>query len=59
MQAADELMVVHHDDTVSHFLDVRYTLGREGLRVITAAGGEWLIPRHEVLTTHAKRRAAL
>ena len=49
---------MHHDDTVSRFVDVRYTLGREGLRLITAAGGERLFPRHEVLTTHARRRAA-
>ncbi|MBM2620187.1 hypothetical protein JIG36_32200 [Actinoplanes sp. LDG1-06] len=58
MLRADELTVVHHDDTVSRFIDVRYTLGREGLRVITSAGGERLVPRHEILTTHAQRRAA-
>ncbi|GAB2574646.1 hypothetical protein Aab01nite_15400 [Paractinoplanes abujensis] len=58
MLLADELTVVHHDDTVSRFLDVRYTLGREGLRLITAGGGERLIPRHEVLTTHVQKRAA-
>ncbi|MGK5685557.1 hypothetical protein [Actinoplanes sp. URMC 104] len=58
MLRADELTIVHHDDTVSRFVDVRYTLGREGLRLITAAGGERLFPRHEVLTTHARRRAA-
>jgi hypothetical protein len=58
MLRADELTVVHHDDTVSRFLDVSYTLGREGLRLITSAGFERLIPRHDVLTTHAKRRAA-
>jgi hypothetical protein len=57
MQRADELTVVHHDDTVSRFTDVRYTLSREGLRLITAGGGEHLFPRHEVLTTHARLRA--
>lgn len=58
MQRADELTVVHHDDTVSRFTDVTYTLSREGLRLVTATGREELFPRHEVLTTHAQRRAA-
>ena len=58
MLRADELTVVHHDDTVSRFTDVTYTLGRDGLRVVTAAGCERHFPRHEVLTTHARRRAA-
>jgi hypothetical protein len=57
MQRADELTVVHHDDTVSRFRDVRYTLSREGLRLI-CADGERVFPSHEVLTTHASRRAA-
>src|SRR3954451_24281417 len=38
MLRADELMVVHHDDTVSRFTDVAYTLGREGLRIVTSDG---------------------
>jgi hypothetical protein len=58
MQRADELTVVHHDDTVSRFTDVDYTLSRDGLRLVTAAGHERLIPHHEVLITHAHRRAA-
>jgi len=58
MLRADELTVIHHDDTVSHFTDVRYTLGRDGLRVVTAAGDEKAFPRHDVLTTHALARAA-
>jgi hypothetical protein len=58
MQRADELTVVHHDDTVSRFLDVTYTLSREGLRLLTAHGDERLIPRHDVLTTHARKAAA-
>jgi len=58
MLRADELTVVHHDDTVSRFVDVRYTLTREGLWLITAAGGERHFPPHEILTTHTKRRAA-
>jgi hypothetical protein len=57
MQRADELTVVHHDDTVSRFTDVRYTLTRDGLRLITAAGSERLFPSHEVLTTQASLRA--
>jgi hypothetical protein len=58
MLKADELTVVHHDDTVSRFTDVTYTLGREGLRVITATGDEREFPRHDVLTTHVLARAA-
>ncbi|MBU2664250.1 hypothetical protein KOI35_12175 [Actinoplanes bogorensis] len=57
MLEAHELTVVHHDDTVSRFLDVRYTLGRDGLRVVTESG-ERHFPPHEILHTHAKRRAA-
>ncbi|MFI7540470.1 hypothetical protein [Actinoplanes sp. NPDC049599] len=53
MQRADELTVVHHDDTVSRFIDVTYTLDRQGLRVLTAAGDEQAFGRHDVLTTHA------
>jgi hypothetical protein len=40
MLRADELTIVHHDDTVSHFTDVTYTLNRQGLRVFTATGDE-------------------
>ncbi|MFI7603031.1 hypothetical protein [Actinoplanes sp. NPDC049681] len=54
MLRADELTVVHHDDTVSRFTDVTYTLSREGLRVLTAAGDEKAFPGHDVLTTHAR-----
>jgi hypothetical protein len=58
MLRADELTVVHHDDTVSRFTDVTYTLSRDGLRVVTAAGSERHFPRHEMLTTHARTQAA-
>lgn len=58
MLRADELTVVHHDDTVSRFTDVTYTLGRDGLRVITAGGDEMAFPYHDVLTTHALSRGA-
>ncbi|BFU44308.1 hypothetical protein KRMM14A1004_25450 [Krasilnikovia sp. MM14-A1004] len=51
MLRADQLIVVHHDDTVSRFTDVTYTLGRSGLRVRAADGREWVFPSHEVLTT--------
>ena len=57
MLRADELTVVHHDDTVSRFTDVRYTLGRKGLHVVTATGEEIVFPQHEVLTTHARTAA--
>jgi hypothetical protein len=58
MLRADELTVVHHDDTVSRFTDVSYLLSSEGLRVLTAGGRERLIPRHDVLTTFARRSSA-
>jgi hypothetical protein len=54
MLRADELTVVHHDDTVSSFTDVTYTLSRQGLRVLTATGDEKAFPGHDVLTTHAR-----
>ena len=54
MQRADELTIVHHDDTVSHFTDVTYTLDRHGLRLLTANGDEKAFPGHDVLTTHAR-----
>jgi len=58
MLQADELTVVRHDDTEIRFTNVSYTLTRDGLRVVTAAGGERYFPRHDVLTTHVRRRAA-
>jgi hypothetical protein len=58
MLRADELTVVHHDDSVSRFTDVTYTLGRDGLRVVTASGDEKAFPKHDVLTTQALARAA-
>ena len=44
MLRADELTVVHHDDSVSLFTDVRYTLGRSGLHVVLATGEEIVFP---------------
>ena len=58
MLRVDELTVVHHDDTISRFTDVRYTLDRYGLRLITSAGRERRFARHDMLTTHARSRAA-
>jgi hypothetical protein len=57
MLRADELTVVHHDDTVTRFTDVRYTLGRKGLHVVMATGEEIIFPQHEVLTTQARTAA--
>jgi hypothetical protein len=51
---ADELTIVHHDDTTSRFTDVSYTLDRSGLRVITAGGDEKAFSGHDVLTTHVR-----
>ena len=56
MLRADELTVVHHDDTVSRFSDVTYTIGRHGDRVITATGDEKAFGQHDVLTTVAVTR---
>jgi len=55
MHRADELTVVHHDDTVSRFTDVTYTLNRAGLRLVTAAGVECEFPVHDILTTQVRR----
>jgi hypothetical protein len=57
MLRADELTVVHHDDSVSLFTDVRYTLGRAGLHVVLATGEEIRFASHEVLTTRADSAA--
>ncbi|GGQ62630.1 hypothetical protein [Couchioplanes azureus] len=54
MMRADELTVVHHDDTVSTFTDVTYMLSRDGLRVLTANGDEKALPSFDILTTHAR-----
>jgi hypothetical protein len=51
---ADELTVVHHDDTTSRFTDVTYALDRDGLRVVTAGGDEKAFALHDVLTTHVR-----
>jgi hypothetical protein len=52
MLRADALTVVHHDDTISEFTDVAYSLDRGGLRVVTRAGDEKSFPVHDILTTH-------
>ena len=57
MLRADELTVVHHDDTVHVFTDVLYTLGRKGLRVLLDSGEEIFFPQHDVLTTHTRTAA--
>jgi hypothetical protein len=59
MLRADTLTVVHHDDTVVRFTDVRYTLGRKGLHVVTATGEEIVFPAHEVLMTRTRTAAVL
>ncbi|MEV6633100.1 hypothetical protein AB0M54_20355 [Actinoplanes sp. NPDC051470] len=59
MLRADELTVVHHDDTVTRFTDVRYSLGRRGLHVVMATGEEIVFPQHDVLTTHALSAAII
>lgn len=57
MLRADELTVVFHDDSVVRFTDVRYLLGRGGLRVVTAAGEEVIFANHDVLMTHTRTAA--
>jgi hypothetical protein len=59
MLRADTLTVVHHDDTISRFINVTYTISREGLRVITATGDEKAFPQHDVLTTLTLTRPAI
>jgi hypothetical protein len=59
MLRADELTVVHHDDSESRFTDVTYTIGREGVRVISATGDEKAFPQHDVLTTVAFTRPVI
>ena len=59
MLRADTLTVVHHDDTVSIFTDVRYTLGRRGLHIVLASGEEIIFAQHDVLTTRADAAAQI
>ena len=54
MLRADELTIVHHDDTVSRFTDVTYSLSRAGLRMVTADGDEKAFAGHDILTTHVR-----
>lgn len=53
MLRADHLSVVHDDDTVTDYDNVRYTITRHGLQILDAAGAETHVPAHQVLTTHA------
>jgi hypothetical protein len=53
MQHADNLTVVHHDDTQTRYTDVRYVLHRDGIRVFSDAGEH---DYTDVLTTLAYRR---
>lgn len=55
MLHADELTVVHPDETTSQFFDVRYALHGGGIRVITASGDDKIFPDHAVFTCHARR----
>ena len=53
MQRADTLTVTRHDDSTQQYTDVRYTLTRSGLRILTA-DGDWLgVDTFDLLTTHA------
>ena len=52
MPHADTLTVVHHDDTRTSYIDVRYQLHRDGIR-IWSADGEHAIT--DILMTHAYR----
>jgi hypothetical protein len=58
MLRADTLTVVHHDDTVSTFTDVRYMLGRRGLHILLASGEEIIFAAHDVLMTRADAAAS-
>ncbi|OJF14472.1 hypothetical protein [Couchioplanes caeruleus] len=52
MLHADALTVVHHDDTRTHYADVRYTLHREGVRIWTRDGQQ---DQTDILMTTAYR----
>lgn len=53
MPHADNLIVVHHDDTRTRYKDVRYQLHRDGIR-IWSDEGEFALT--DVLMTHAFRQ---
>lgn len=53
MPHADALTVVHHDDTRTHYTDVRYVLHRQGVRIWTRDGQQ---DHTDVLMTTAYRR---
>jgi hypothetical protein len=53
MLHADTLTVVHHDDTRTRYIDVRYELHRDGIR-IWSEDGELAIT--DILMTQAYRR---
>ena len=53
MQRATTLTVIRHDDSTQQYTDVRYTLTRAGLRILTA-DGNWLgVDAFDLLGTHA------
>ena len=53
MLHADNLTVVHHDDTQTRFTDVRYVLHRDGIRIFSDKGEDDFT---DVLTTHVYRQ---
>jgi hypothetical protein len=53
MPHADNLIVVHHDDTRTRYQDVRYQLHRDGIRIWSDDGEHVL---SDILMTHAYRR---
>ena len=55
MPQADTLTVIHHDDTRTQYIDARYQLHRDGIRIWTAAGQT---THTDILMTQAYRRAA-
>ena len=52
MLHADNLTVVHHDDSQTRYTDVRYVLHRDGIRVFSETGQDDFT---DVLTTHVSR----
>jgi hypothetical protein len=53
MPHADNLTVVHHDDTRTRFTDVRYQLVRGGIKIWSADGEHDIT---DILMTHAYRQ---
>lgn len=55
MQHASSLRIVHPDDTVTRYTDVKYTLHRDSVHVETPDGEHH---HHDTILTDVEKRAA-